>query len=206
MVTEVEERIARMYAAVGAVQETDPKKLRARVVETPKFRMLEADFRGGLNDEELANSAYSLVNNIASLRDHVRRWARKNGRDKAEVNAFIDTSMDILIMRDLANNDKHGYEPNGRSYSGKNPRLIEVERVLQLSTRAEKGSRIGMTFAADGTPRFLGDGSAKAVITGRVIDNEGNTIGDLSKIADQAVADWEKFLVDFGVVEVQSES
>ena len=59
---------------------------------------------------------------------------------------------------------------------------------------------IGMTIGAGGVPNFIGDGTAKAVVTGDVVDNDGNRIGDLYEIANKVVEAWEVLLVDFGLL------
>jgi hypothetical protein len=59
-----------------------------------------------------------------------------------------------------------------------------------------------MTIDAGGVPKFIGDGTAQAVITGDVADNDGNRIGDLYDIADKAVEAWETLLADFGLLAI----
>ena len=57
-----------------------------------------------------------------------------------------------------------------------------------------------MTFNAYGTPRIVSrGGSAKAVITGDVIDKDGNKLGDLDEFDQDAVEALEKLLADLGV-------
>ena len=57
-----------------------------------------------------------------------------------------------------------------------------------------------MTVGPDGVPKIGGDGTGCAVITADVIDEAGNTIGDLFNIEQQAVEAWETLLRDFGVL------
>ena len=58
---------------------------------------------------------------------------------------------------------------------------------------------ITMTIGPGGVPTFIGDGTATAVVTGEVLGNDGNQIGDLYEIAKRAVEAWEALLVDFGL-------
>lgn len=194
------QRINRIYAGISAIEEDDPNKLRATVIQTEKFTGMFQDFRGGLSDEELLNQAHTVINNIANLRDHLRRWAAQNGHDKGKVDQAIDNCCELQIIRDLSNNDKHGYSRRGRSYSGKCPQLIGINRVMSLRTQAKKGSVIAMTIGRDGVPKFIGDGTANAVVTGDVIDNDNNRIGDLHNIVNKAVEAWENLLADFGLI------
>ncbi len=73
---------------------------------------------------------------------------------------------------------------------------------MRLQTQAKKGSGIGMTFAANGKPIFFGDGTAKAVITGDVVDEQNKRVGDLYDIANKAVEAWEQLLAHFGLITV----
>ena len=194
------QRISRIYAAIGAIEEEDPNKLKGTVIQSDKIKAIFQDFRSGFSDDELSNQAHTVIHNIANLRDHLRRWAAHNGQDKTKVDQTVNDSLELRIIRDLSNNDKHGYPPRDGGHSGKSPQLTGINRVMQLQTQARKGSMIGMTVRADGIPRFIGDGTAKAVVTADVVDNDSNRIGDLYDIVNKAVEAWEQLLVDLGLV------
>lgn len=193
------QRINRIYAAIGSIEE-DPHKLKATVIQTEKIKAIFQDFRGGFSDDDLSNQAHSVIHNIANLRDHLRRWASHHDQDKNKVDQAIDNCLELQIIKDLSNNDKHGYPPRDGGHSRKCPQLIEINRVMRLQTQAKKGSTIGMTIGASGVPKIIGDGSAKAVVTGDVVDNNGNRIGDLYDITNNAVKAWETLLADFGLL------
>jgi hypothetical protein len=54
-----------------------------------------------------------------------------------------------------------------------------------------------MTFSANGTPVIQGDGTAMAVITGDIVDEHDNRLGDAHDVLSQAVADCEDLLRSF---------
>lgn len=192
------QRIGRIYTAIDSTEEDDPRELKAVFTQTEKIKAMFQDFRGGLSDDDLSNQAHSVIHNIANLRDHLRRWASHHHQDKNKVDQAIDNSLELLIISDLSNNDKHGYPPRDGGRSGQCPQLTGINRVMRLQTQPNKGSEIGMAIGANGVPKFFGDGVAKAVVTGDVVDNDGNRIGDLYDIANKAVEAWEALLVDFG--------
>ena len=194
------QRISRIYAAIGLIEEDDPHNLKATVIQTEKIKAVFQDFRGGFSDEDLSNQAHSVIHNIANLCDHLRRWASHHDQDKNKVDQAIDNCLELQIIKDLSNNDKHGYPPRDGGHSRQCPQLIEINRVMRLQTQAKKGSKIGMTIGAGGVPKFIGDGTAKAVVTGDVVDNDGKRIGDLYYIANKAVETWETLLADFGLI------
>jgi len=175
-------------------------KLRARVVKSGGFVGVYQDFSGGLKDEQFDNLAYSLIHNIANVPDHARRWARRNARALASVDRAVGASFETRVMIDLSNNDKHGYPPRNRGRSGRSPRLVNARRVLRMTTGKERGSSVAMTFAPDGTPQVSGSGSAKAILTGEIIDDQDVDIGDLYDMASRAVEDWERILQELGAL------
>ena len=195
---ELLQRICRIQSSIEAVEKTDPNKLKAKVITTDKITAVFQDFRGGLTDAELSNLAHTLIHNIANLQDNLKRWAAHNGHDKTKVKQTFKNSFDLQIIQDLSNNDKHGYPPRDGGLSGKCPQLVNINRVMQFKPQAKNGSTSRMTLGANGIPKFSGDGTAKAIITGNVVDNKNNRIGDLHEIATKAVEAWEQLLADFG--------
>ncbi len=198
------QRISRIYAAIGPIEKGDPGKPKATVIETERIKAVFQNFRGGFSNDELSNQAHTFIHNIANLRDHLRQWAAQNGQDKNKVDQTVDNCFELKIVQDLSNNDKHGYPPRDGGHSRKCPQLNEINRVLRLQTQAKKGSMIAMTLGAGGVPKFLGDGTDKGVVTGDVVDNHKNRIGDLYEIANKAVEAWERLLADFGLIPVSS--
>ena len=197
MNTELRERILRIYSSIRSVEETDMQKLKANMIVTEKITAVCQNFRGGLTNEELTNLSYTLIHNIANLHDHLKKWALHNGKDKEKVDGAIAQSLELQIIKDLSNNDKHGYPPRDGGLSGKCPKLLNVNRIMGLKPKKMKGSTIRMTLDAAGETKIFGDGTAKAIITGDVVDNKDIRIGDLNKIATKAVEAWEQLLADF---------
>ena len=175
-------------------------KLPGRVYTTKAGgRGVMQDFSGGLPAESLSNLAHSLIHNIANLADHLKKWARKNEKDKNLVDDAIKSSFELQVLLDLSNNDKHGYPPRDGGHSGRAPRLLNPRRVMRLTTGAGKGSAVMMTLARDGQPVIRGSGSGKAIVSGEVVDGDGEPIGDLYDIAATGLADWEALLSEYGV-------
>jgi len=187
-----------LYSSIKAVEETDPNEIKGIVISTEKCIGVFQDYRAGLNDAELSNLAHTLIYNIANLRNHLIKLAVQTGLDKENINEAFKQSLELRIIQDLSDNDKHGYPPRNGGYSKQCPQLVNINRIMQLKTQAKKGSIIGMTSGADGVPKIFGDGTAKAIITGDVVDNKNNRIGDFHEIATKAVEAWEQLLIDLG--------
>ena len=72
--------------------------------------------------------------------------AGQNGQDKAKVDRAIDSCLDMQIVQDLSNNDKHGYPLRNGGRSGKSPQLIEINRDGPANPGKSRLLMIGMTI------------------------------------------------------------
>lgn len=192
-------RVQCLYAAIGAVEETDISKFLPEVINDGHRIGFYQDWSGGLTDADLTNIANSLIHNIANLRDNLKNWAARNGRDKTQIDAAFKKSEALKVIQDLSNNNKHGYPPRNGGHSGKSPRVEKINRIMQMTTKAKRGSSVGLAFTLQGVPKILGNGTAKVIISGDILDRNNNRIGDLHKTALEAVKVWESVLGDFGV-------
>ena len=135
----------------------------------------------------------------AHFRDHLRRWARAEHKDLGEIDSAVNASMELRIIFDLADVDKHGGSRRDGGYSKLDPRIENLDRALRLQTRPVVGSEVSLTFGRGGTPVVGGDGSGSVVITGTVVDGRGNAVGDLRDILVVAIGVWERVLDSLGV-------
>ncbi len=191
-------KIQRLYASIEAVAEKDVSKFSPKIIKDAHRIGFHQDWSGNISEADRTNYLHSLISNIASLEYHLYKWADNNGRDKTIVKNAFDNSKALQIIHDLWNAEKHA-DSLRESKSGLWPILKETNSYLQLTTKPEKESSVSLTFNRDGTPRVLGDGSAEVIISGNVVNKEGDSIGDLHKIALDAVAAWESVLRDFDI-------
>ena len=111
-------RVHCLYAAIEATENTDISKCMPIVTSDGKRVCSYYDWRSGRSDEELDNAIRILIYDIANLRDPLRKWAKQSGKAKTKVDDALKDSLALRIMQDLANNHRHGYDPNRRSHSG----------------------------------------------------------------------------------------
>jgi hypothetical protein len=181
-------RLNRIYAAVDQAIEADLTKFPPTVIDSEGFFSVSQEFSGGLDSGQLENLAHSLIHNIANFRDHVRHYAKLQSADLAAITAILDDSHSFQLIKDLSNNDKHGYPPSNGGFSGRSPQLLNVERVLRLTTGAAKGARVAMTFGVNGPIVAATHGGGAAVVaTGEVQDKDGVRIDSFDGIAEDAV-------------------
>jgi hypothetical protein len=194
-------RLHRLYAAVETAVEGDLSKFPPKVIADEHQFGIYQDFLGGLTEPQLSNLAHTIIHNIANLRNHLRRWAGKNGRDPKDVDKTIAGSAALQIIIDLSNNDKHGYPPRDGGHSKKSPKLAEVKRVLKISTGPGPGSSVAIVLTPSGPKQTTcGGGSAQVIVTGRVVDGNGAPLGDLYKLGNEALKAWEQQLQAFGIL------
>jgi len=198
-IDDLEFRIECIYEAIGAVEETDISSVEPKLIKDGRRIVFYQDWSGELSDAKLANFANSLIENISSLEYLLKKWADNNGYDKVKVDNVFQNSIALKIIHDLWNNKKHGYPPRGKSHSGLYPRVDKYNRIMRMSTSAGEGSFIGYTLNRQGVQKVIGDGNAKVIITGDILDRDGNKIGDLYETLLKAINDWEKVLAEFGV-------
>jgi len=194
---ELAHRIRRIHAAFGATVEEDLEKLEAKLIHTENVKSVFQNFSGGLSPEELENLAFSLIHNIANLHDHLNKWAARSGTRKDLIDNAVKKSLPLLVIKDLSNAEKHGYPPRHGGHSGQAPRLERVKRSLRVTVPPKKGVEI--TLGPRGTPQVTGEGSAKAILTGDVVDRNGNRIGELNGLVKEAITAWENLAINLGL-------
>ena len=191
-------RLRRIHAAIAETVETDISKFPATIGKNERMIFMLQDFRGGLSEEQLVNLAFSLIHNVFNLRDHLSKWAKAHGESDQRVWDSFKGSMPLKIIADLSNAEKHGYPLGRPSWSDRDPKLGRVTRTLQLTAKPGAGWFL-FTLGKGGQPKTVGKGEAKVALTADVLDRDGNRIGDLLEIAEQAVGDWEKLLAELGI-------
>lgn len=195
-------RIARLSAAVNQTIEKDLTKLPAKFASGKDGFSILQDFSGGKSDATLANELHSAIALIAGLEYFLQRWAAQNGKSAEHVRETFRQSTDLQIIHDLWNSEKHAESlQGGRDRSGRGPRLADIHRALKITPGSRPGSWVSIGMGPQGIPVASGDGSARAVLTGEVIDRYGSKIGDIDDIVARAIRQCEQLLVDFGLLQ-----
>ena len=136
---------------------------------------------------QLKNRVYLLIYNIVALSEEIRRVVSISQKDfKDEVVGHLKNCHELNVLIDLSDRDKHPYEPRDKGKSKVLPHLVNVKGYLKLSPNSVKGSAVCVKFSSKGLTK-AGDGSAEVVVTGDVVDKNGNTIGVLDSIVNKAL-------------------
>ncbi|MBA5872237.1 MAG: hypothetical protein GDA68_19900 [Nitrospira sp. CR2.1] len=200
MKDELLDRLHRCYAAIDAAVEGDLSKFPPKIIAGEKQFGLYQDFLDGLTEPQISNLAHTLIHNIANLRDHLRRWAGKNGLDQKDIERTIAGCAALQMIIDLSNNDKHGYPSRDGGHSKRSPKLLDVKRVLRMSAGPVAGLGIAIVFMPTGPKQIAsGGGFSQVLVTGSVVDGSGAPLGDLYELGIEALKAWERQFAAFGI-------
>lgn len=191
----IEQKLAQLYAALGELMVTE--KLSAIKPTTKRVGsefVTSIDFTKGTDEATAANRVTLLLNNIASLKDHLKSWCKKNGKPFTG-DQLIDSNRDVAIIHDLWNLDKHA-ELNRPSRSGLSPRF-QHPPCTGLTVKGTGPMMITMGMFQGGIVQAAGEASLR--IAASVVDKDGKGLGDLETIALKAVAAWEAEFVKAGM-------
>lgn len=197
MSDDISNRISRFYTALGKAIIKDMNQLQAKVVENENIKGFFQDFSGGRSQEDLANELHSVIALIGSLEYHLINWANQNNKDPELIKTAFKSPA-LSMMHDLWNTEKHGY-PLQRERTKKSPRLINIRRVMELTTQAKAGSMVMMVAGRNGVPIIRGDGFASGRLTGDIVDKDGNALGDAHKFLDASILEIENVMLSLGI-------
>lgn len=176
---DIQNRLERLYISINNRFDTDVGKYtKVTVTNTPSSYSFSVNFGG----DKVANQEkiMSIIHNIANLRDHL-----KNNIAEAEVKKYFYSDINLKIIMDLSNADKHGY-PTRDNNSKLNPKIENIISAVQL-----QGTM--MTFALDGTPLYQGN-PPKIVIMADIMDDSGNRICTIDELIEKSMLSWETFM------------
>jgi hypothetical protein len=197
MLAELDLRIRQLHEAMSDVRTADLSTIEIQTVASEGRFYRVVDFSGGASDAELANIVSLFLTNIACLKDHLNVWCRSRNLPPPG-DALINSNIDVAIIHDLWNRDKH-FDLN-RSRSHLFPKLQNNSRDLVMSTMGQVGSMVVMSLDPQtGQLVTQGDGKAELVVDADIIDSSGAHVGLLSEVAERAVAAWEVALTASGI-------
>lgn len=202
MDNELLNRIERLYSSIEQVFDRDFSKFSAIQETRADSILIRQDFSAGDSEADLSNAIHTTIHNIASFHDHLQKWGDRHSVNGNQIHNFLKASSAFCVIRDLWNNDKHGWPPTkGNGWSRKAPRLTNIHRACRLQTGTGENSSVTMTLGANGVPRIqsTGSGSAAVLLTGDVVDETGNRIGDANELIDDAVSVCEAAFQNFAI-------
>lgn len=147
---------------------------------------------GAMGETEMVERIFSVINNIASLKDHLRNKLESIGKDPKLVESVIDDSKALCLVLDLWNQDKHGYPLKKTNRSKLNPQIVNVDQGLVISNSSTRAS-VSFTIT-ENSASYTSSENAAIAVSGEVVDGSGKFIISVENMFRQAVVDLENFL------------
>ena len=148
----------------------------------------------------LANAASLVVANIASLKDHLKAWCRKQGV-AFDGDKLINANFSVALVHDLWNVDKHA-ELNTPPRSGHIPKLVGLATALSISAGTEAGaSAFYLMDPRTGkvTTGTSGGGKVELALVAQIVDDKDAILGDFTQVCAEAADAWSAALKTAGV-------
>lgn len=196
MKDKITERIRRIYAAIDEALTTDASEFSTvtRQVDGNTYAT-GMNFQGGLSSEQLQNIVYTAIHNTASLRDHLKGWARRNDKTASDIDDIVDASLELKVIIDLWNRDKHGGAPRDGGLSGFSPDLVGFRRAVVLPAHEEGNEKPTLTVNLFGDkPEVEFKGGAHVSTNADIVSGEGDRLGDAMAFLEISVSKWEAVL------------
>ncbi|MCK4846973.1 MAG: hypothetical protein KAS88_04815 [Deltaproteobacteria bacterium] len=191
---EIASRLERIFSAIGETVNIDFTDIKQKSTKTNSGSTHIIDFNGGYTDEQLSNLAHMAISNVASLTDHIIRWVRRNNKDKKIFDELFAGSLNIMAIKDLDNNDKHGYPPRNKGLTKKSIKLMKVKRSLKISSTPPG---VASPTTHKNSPIKIVQGDAKLVITAPIVDEDDNTFGELHNCLMSAISEYEQIILAY---------
>ncbi len=147
---------------------------------------------GAMGETKMVERIFSVINNIASLKDHLRNKLESIGKDPKLVESVIDDSKALCLVLDLWNQDKHGYPLKKTNRSKLNPQIVNVDQGLVISNSSTRAS-VSFTIT-ENSASYTSSENAAIAVSGEVVDGSGKFIISVENMFRQAVVDLENFL------------
>lgn len=153
---------------------------------------------GAMEETEMIERIFSVINNVASLKDHLKNKLESIGKDPKLVENMINNSKALSLILDLWNQDKHGYPLKKTNRSKLNPQIVNVDQGLVISNSSNKAS-VSFTITED-SASYASSENAAIAISGEVVDGSGKFIISVENMFRQAITGLESFLKAQGLL------
>lgn len=196
----IDRKVRQMHAALGALSSNDLTSVQPQITRTDSHVYTVVDFNQRSDAVALANAAALVVANIASLKDHLKAWCKKQGV-AFDGDRLISSNRSVALVHDLWNVDKHA-ELITAPRSGHIPKLVGLSTALSISAGTEAGA--GAFYSMDPrtgkvTTGTTGGGKVELVLVAQIVDDKGTILGDFSQVCTEAADAWSAALKTAGV-------
>lgn len=197
----LDRKLRQMHAAVAGLGNSDLSGVQSEITHGDGYVYTKVDFNQNSDSIALANAVSLLVANIASLKDHLKAWCKKQSIP-FHGDTLINTNRSVALIHDLWNIDKHA-ELTSPPRSGTTPKLHGICTALNISAGTEAG---GMAYysmdplTGKMTTDTSGGGTVELVLVAEITDQFGRNLGDFSQVCAEAAEAWSRAFRSAGVL------
>ena len=180
-------RLERLYTAIGHKADGEIQKyFKISIIgdlNDPTHKLV-ISFTRDQNKSETTNIAFVIIEHLAKLKDHLKN---EMGDRKQLVEDHINQSLELQLIMDLSNAEKHGYPLSRPERSQRSPRLQDIGADLTIPPQGELLIDIGTEIVVE-------PGNCQIRVQADVLDKSGALICQWSAMIDKALAEWEAFI------------
>ncbi len=195
----LDRKLRQMHAALAGLSSSDLSNIRTQITHSDGYAYTKVDFNENSDPIALANAASLLIANIASLKDYLKAWCKKQSI-QFPGDILINNNKSVALIHDLWNIDKHAELTSPRS--GYMPKLQNLTTALTISAGTEAGG--AAIFSMDPrtgkmTTSTSGGGTVQLALVAQIVDELGNNLGDFTQVCTEAAEAWSVTLSAAGV-------
>lgn len=192
-VNNIEERIRIISASLGKKIEVG-SKTKTEIRTDPladKFEM-RISF-GSKSKEEILLDVMSIIQNLAALKDIVKKNLTMKGFDKQIMEDKKNSSLHLKLLIDLNNEYKHGYPLRDGYKSGHEPVISDLIQGIELPD----GASVEISAFYEGRAEL--DKDYTIVIMGRINDRDGSNICTLDEMIEKSMEIYSLVISKYGL-------
>jgi len=183
-------RLKRVYSSINKSSDDEIEKyVHIRQISPGQFQIT---FDKGQEESESTDIVFAIIEHLAKLKDHIKNIIEERGGDKKNIENEIDKSLELKLIIDLANAEKHGYPLTKPERSKRSPKIQNIKHSLVIPPQVQVGFNLS-------TGEILNPNDCGITITAEIIDKNGNLICRLNKLVNDAIKKWEEIIKKYNI-------
>lgn len=188
-------RLERLYLSINQKFEDDVfEHIQTRQITEGNQVTISVTFDAKHNENETINRINTIVSNLANLKDHLKVKLSKKREDPQKIEDEINNSIELQLILDLNNQEKHGYPLTKTRRSNKDPKITNISKAISPKPNVKPTAFIRNPVTGAGYTNNMA-----IVITADVVDNQGNLLYDLSNLIDKSLSIWESIITKYNL-------
>jgi len=179
-------RLERIYTAIGDTTDAEIQKyIKVTIVGDANSPnpTIKITFNNNQSESKTTNIVLVIIEHLAKLKDHLKN---KMGNQKQLVEKKVNESLELQLIMDLSNAEKHGY-PVKTERSKKSPRIQNITTSLVIPPQ----EKIGINPR---TGEIVEPGSCFIRVEAEIVDKSGTLICRWPQMINKALGEWENFI------------